>query len=81
MASITIRRIDETTKKRLRLRAVKHGTSMEEEVRRILRAALAEDQPAPDLVLAVRRRFEHLGGLELEIPPREPIREPPVPDR
>jgi len=54
---------------------------MEEKVRRILRAALAEDQTAPDLVQAIRRRFEHLGGLELQIPPREQIREPPVPGR
>ena len=81
MASITIRQIDEATKKRLRLSAAKHGTSMEEEVRRILRAALAEDHTAPDLVQAIRRRFEHLGGLELQLPPREQVREPPVPGR
>ena len=40
MASITIRQIDERTKQRLRLSAAQHRTSMEEEVRRILRAAL-----------------------------------------
>ncbi len=39
MASITIRQLDESLKKQLRLRAASHGRSMEDEVRTILRAA------------------------------------------
>ena len=39
MASITIRQLDEATKKKLRLRAVRNGRSMEDEVRTLLRAA------------------------------------------
>ena len=35
MASLTIRNLDETLKRRLRLRAAGHGRSMEEEVREI----------------------------------------------
>ncbi len=42
MASITIRQLDEALKKLLRLRAARHGRSMEDEVRTILRQA-AED--------------------------------------
>jgi plasmid stability protein len=70
MASITIRRF-ESVKKRLRLRAARHGRSMEDEARRILRAALADQEAGvPNLAHAIRRRFEPLGGLELELPPR-----------
>ncbi|HSB60115.1 MAG TPA: plasmid stabilization protein, partial [Vicinamibacteria bacterium] len=43
MASITIRRLDEKTKARLRIRAAQNGRSMEEEARTLLRAALTED--------------------------------------
>jgi phosphopantothenoylcysteine decarboxylase / phosphopantothenate---cysteine ligase len=39
MASITIRQLDEATKKKLRLRAARNGRSMEDEVRTLLRDA------------------------------------------
>jgi plasmid stability protein len=80
MPSITIRKLEESVKKRLRLRAARHGTSMEDEARRILRAALVDqDHGAPNLAQAIRRRFEPLGGLELQLPRRQRIREPPEP--
>src|SRR5262245_37884587 len=41
MASITIRRLDEELKRRLRLRAARNGRSVEDEVRTILRRAAA----------------------------------------
>ena len=82
MASITIRKLDERTKARLRVRAARNGRSMEEEARTLLRAALGEDQPAAgNLADAIRARFRRLGGVELELPAREPIREPPRPRR
>ena len=82
MASITIRQLDESDKKRLRQRAARHGTSMEGEARRILRAALADQEAStPNLALAIRRRFEPLGGVELELPSRQQMREPPDPRR
>lgn len=37
MASLTIRNLDDATKAQLRLQAARHGHSMEEEARRILR--------------------------------------------
>ena len=78
MASITIRRLDEQTKARLRIRAAQHKRSMEEEARHILRASLAESTPTPrNLADAIRRHVKPLGGVELEIPVREPMRDPP----
>ena len=79
MASLTIRNLDAHTKARLRVRAAHRQRSMEEEARNILRAALAQDDAAPrDLVAAIGARFRPLGGLALDLPAREPIREPPV---
>lgn len=40
MATLTIRNVDDAIKQMLRIRAARHGVSMEEEVRRILRDAL-----------------------------------------
>ncbi|MFN0313476.1 MAG: FitA-like ribbon-helix-helix domain-containing protein [Burkholderiales bacterium] len=78
MASITIRNLDEQTKARLRVRAVHRKRSMEDEVRHILRAALAEEAAASNnLAESVRRRFEPLGGAELSLPVRLPMRDPP----
>ena len=39
MASLTVRQLDDKLKKLLRLRAARHGRSMEDEVRVILREA------------------------------------------
>jgi antitoxin FitA len=78
MASITVRNLDESVKRKLRVQAARHGRSMEEEVREILRTTLAEvDNASTDLDQAMRRRFGDFGSVELEIPPRERLREPP----
>jgi plasmid stability protein len=45
MAQLVVRNLDEDVKKRLKKRAEKHGRSMEEEVRDILRDALAAEKP------------------------------------
>ena len=80
VASITIRNLDAQTKARLRVRAAHRQRSMEEEARTILRAALAEDDAAPrDLGAVIGARFRPLGGVELALPVREPMREPPLP--
>ena len=47
MASLTVRQLDDKLKQRLRLRAARHGRSVEDEVRTILRAA-AETEPAAE---------------------------------
>jgi antitoxin FitA len=78
MATLTIRQLDERVKSRLRIRAANHGRSMEEEAREILRSALVAQPSLKDnLADIVRRRFAPLGGVELELSPRDPIREPP----
>ncbi len=78
MASITIRNLDDDVKTRLRVRAAENGRSMEEEARVILREAVGrEEVPVKGLGTAIHERFKPFGGVELELPPREPMREPP----
>ncbi len=78
VAAITIRQLDENIKSRLRIRAAHHGRSMEEEAREILRAALSTAPPLKgNLAERIRQRFAPLGGVELKLPRRDPIREPP----
>ena len=78
MATLTIRDLDESLKRNLRVRAASRNRSMEEEARQILRAALLEPPvPAKDLASRIRARFAGLGDVELGLPRREPVREPP----
>ncbi len=78
MASITIRNLDDEVKARLRKRAAGRGRSLEEEARLILADAVErEAAPAKGLGTALRELFKPFGGVEPEIPPREPMREPP----
>jgi len=78
MSSIIIRNLEPNVKNRLRMRAARHGRSMEEEARDILRAALAEKtNRSANLFEAIRRRIGSLGGVKIDIPARGPIREPP----
>ncbi len=78
MASITIRRLDDDLKERLLQRAARHGRSMEDEVRELLRTSLAKETAEPvNLAERIRARFAPLGGVDLDLPAREPVREPP----
>ena len=77
MASITIRNLDDDVRTRLRIRAAGNGRSMEEEVRLILRDAV-EGEPEPEnLADFIRECFAPCGGVDLELQPRGPMREPP----
>jgi antitoxin FitA len=85
MASITIRQLPEATKRKLRIRAAQHGRSMEHEAREILKHELDTVPPKPtkpktgaEFVKAIRDIFEPLGGVDLEITPRGPIRDPGI---
>lgn len=80
MASITIRNLDDRLKRRLRIRAAEHGRSMEEEAREILRLAVGESAPPANLAAAIRARVADFGGADIELAPREPMREPSLPD-
>jgi antitoxin FitA len=77
MAALTIRKISDDLKGRLRQRAAANNRSMEEEARAILRSQLGEEEKPIGIGTLMRRRFEALGGYEIEIPPREPARDPP----
>lgn len=78
MASIIVRNLDDGLKRQLRLQAAANGRSMEAEVRDILHTALNRQPAAPqNLATAIRARFAPLGGVELDLPPRSPMRKPP----
>ena len=80
MPSVTIRNIDPAVKERLRVRAAQNGRSMEAELRAIVIEAIDAPVRPPELNLydRIRARFELLGGVELELPPRGPVRDPPT---
>ncbi len=65
MSSLTVRKLDERLKKRLRVRAAKHGRSMEDEVRAILRGATGEGEP-DELATAVDEPAARPTGAGLE---------------
>ncbi len=78
MASITVRNLDDALKSRLRIQAAVHGRSMEDEARDILRSALnIEPTRKGSLAAAIGARFAPLGGVELPVVAREPMRAPP----
>jgi len=78
MATLTIRKLDDSVKSRLRIEAARHGRSMEMEAREILRRVLEPGPPrARDFAAAIRRHLTPPGGVELAIPAREPLRTPP----
>ena len=55
---------------------------MEEEARTLLKAALTEDTVAEgNLADAISARFRRLGGIQLRLPTRQPMREPPKVER
>ena len=68
MAQFIVRDLEESVKARLKRRAERHGRSMEEEVRQILRNALKdENRPPPKLGSRIAARFAKR-GLTTELP-------------
>ena len=66
MAQLIVRNLDEAVKRKLQRRAARHGRSMEEEVRDILRDAVKDDRrPRKGLGTAIAERFK---GIELDEP-------------
>jgi antitoxin FitA len=73
MSAITIRKLSEEAKQRLRLRAAARGTSMEAEARAILLSALAE--PVRDDLSWIEQLIavgQELDGVDLPPPPDAP---------
>ena len=77
MATLTIRNLDDSVKQALRERAARHGVSMEEEARVLLRRSVSMTADGEhsrenaetfyDRVMALRKKY---GAFDLEIPPR-----------
>lgn len=81
MHSIAIRQIDDAVKKGLRQEAARQGCSMEEQARRILRAALVAPREMPSgatphehLASRIHKRFAAAGGVDLPSIPRTAAR-------
>ena len=71
MAALNIRNLDETVKRRLQVRAARHGRSMEAEVREILAEAVREPADSAGLFTALLDQFGTLGGADLQLPERD----------
>jgi plasmid stability protein len=70
LTAVSVRNLDERVKERLRVRAARHGRSMEAEIRAILTDAVSGPGEAVGLADAILDRFGELGGVELDIPAR-----------
>lgn len=77
MAQLLVRRIDEDVKQRLQERARRHGVSMEEEARAILRTELLKPQKDNQFGLGSRiaKLFRDIPGNDEPLPelPDQPI--------
>ncbi|MGB5200105.1 MAG: hypothetical protein WBN68_15165 [Sedimenticolaceae bacterium] len=69
MAGLSVRKLDDETLSRLRIRAAKHGVSMEEEARRILKDAVSAPDHLGDLAMRI---FGPEHGADLQLPERAP---------
>ena len=74
MASFSIRKLDDQIYQKLRIRAARHGVSMEEEVRQILTEVVS----VPERITTVfQKHFGPKNGVDLDIPnqrsPHEPL--------
>ena len=69
MAGLSVRKLDDETLSRLRIRAAKHGVSMEEEARRILKDAVSAPERLGELALRI---FGSEHGIDLQLPERTP---------
>jgi len=71
-ASITIRNLEESTKRKLKIRTATNGRSMEQEAPETLRARCDQRRRNKEILQSAFVRFgEPLGGIE-ELPAREP---------
>jgi len=68
MAQLIVRNLDDTVKRKLQRRAARHGRSMEEEVRDILRDAVKDEgRPRKGLGTEIAELFKGI-GLDRPIP-------------
>ena len=78
MNSITIDDLDDDIMTYLRERATEHQCSVEDEVRAIISSVVHIRLSGPrNLAEFTRECFEPIGGVELKIPPRGSMNDPP----
>lgn len=70
MTSINVRKVPRAHKDRLRVLAAEKGRSVEAEVRDLIAKAVEAQQPPRNIAKAIMDRFDKIGGVELDIPPR-----------
>ncbi len=80
MADITLHNLNPSTAQRLIRLAAKNGCTVEYEATKILNDALGDQTEVTDqnLYTKIRTVVEPIGGIELELPPRTGVREPPT---
>ncbi|OHC67549.1 MAG: panthotenate metabolism flavoprotein [Rhodocyclales bacterium GWA2_65_20] len=79
MANLTIRNFDDELKSLLRQQAARHGCSMEQEARDILRRAVQAQPAGTVFAQRIHQRFAGLKADDLPIPKRRASRPPPAP--
>ena len=79
MANLTIRKLPDEIKQRLRERAAKNGRSLEDEARRAL-IALVKPEERPRKSMWEMLYEMSRPGIDLPIPPRSPARIPDLGD-
>lgn len=74
MANLSVRKLDDKVYEQLRIRAAKHGVSMEEEARQIICQTVTAPERISDIF---RKHFGKENGVNLEIPnnrkPHQPM--------
>ena len=69
MASLSVRKLDDKIVDKLRARAIQHGVSMEEEVRRIIEQAVSNPTRLGDMAT---QYFGTAHGMDFEMPEHKP---------
>ena len=77
MVSLKNRHMDRELMRALSVRSESSIRSIEAESRAILREVLFQTDDAPDLLSIFRKHFSPIHGINLELPSREPLPEPP----
>lgn len=77
MASLTIRKLNDETKRLLKAKAAQKGHSLEEEVRLTLDKAVNPAARKTGVGTAINKMFREVGGSDLQVFPRDMNRPPP----
>ncbi|MFP4606638.1 MAG: FitA-like ribbon-helix-helix domain-containing protein [Thiohalospira sp.] len=73
MATLTIWDLDDELEERLSEEAARHGHSVEEEARQLLRQAVVHGPKRGGLGSRIHARFAAVGGCELTVPERRDL--------